>query len=79
MLIAAKLHAHELDARVGAVLDLVKKSVNAHPEIIEVEGENVLDVEDDRQLNRKIAGEAIVVLKNDAALLPIGTSDLITH
>ncbi|TVY34455.1 putative beta-glucosidase K [Lachnellula subtilissima] len=61
-----KLHQKTLDARVRNVLEFVKRASRAR--VAAVEG--LLDVPEDRAINRKLAGNCTVLLKNDHKLLP---------
>ncbi len=60
-----KLSEEELDACVLRILELVEKSINNHRENIE------FDYEGDHSLARKIAGESMVLLKNENKILPL--------
>ena len=57
-----------LDARVRRVLEFVKRASGL--EVAEVEGSR--DDPEDRRLNRRLAGAGVVLLKNEAGLLPLG-------
>ncbi|KAF7530740.1 hypothetical protein PCG10_000250 [Penicillium crustosum] len=62
-----------LDARARNVLNLVQKCAK-------IEGvasvESIRDFADDRSTNRKLAGESIVLLKNDSKILPIPSHEV---
>ncbi|KAJ5589944.1 Beta-glucosidase [Penicillium hetheringtonii] len=65
---ANKISAATLNDRVRAVLKLVQKAAKSR--VPDHAPETQLDRPEDRNLLRKIAGEAIVLLKNDDSVLP---------
>ncbi|KAI3559161.1 Cel3c [Colletotrichum abscissum] len=68
---SGKVHQHTIDERARKVLQFVNDAASARVE----KEESMRDVLEDRALNRRLAAESIVLLKNSANLLPISTED----
>lgn len=66
--VANKVKAKQLNARVRNVLNLVDRGMKSR--VIENATEHKLDRSEDRQLLRKVAAESIVLLKNEDHILP---------
>lgn len=72
-LASQKLVPNILDVRATTILNFVKKVATASPEIVfgdGIEG-GTTDTPASRAFNRKIAGEGMVLLKNEGGVLPI--------
>lgn len=61
-----------IDARARNVLQFVKRASQA--EVASEEG--IRDLPEDRTLNRKLAADSVVLLKNDAGILPLSRQSL---
>ncbi|KAH6711685.1 beta-glucosidase precursor [Leptodontidium sp. MPI-SDFR-AT-0119] len=70
--VANKVKAKQLNARVRNVLNLVDRGMKSG--VIENATEHKLDRSEDRQLLRKVAAESIVLLKNEDHILPFKKS-----
>ena len=70
--VANKVKAKQLNARVRNVLNLVDRGMKSG--VAENATEHKLDRPEDRQLLRKVAAESIVLLKNDDNVLPLQKS-----
>ncbi|KAL0938437.1 Cel3c [Colletotrichum truncatum] len=68
---SGKVHQHTIDERVKKVLEFVN---NASAARVGSE-ETTRDVPEDRILNRRLAGESVVLLKNITGLLPLRIED----
>ncbi|KAG7448394.1 beta-glucosidase [Guyanagaster necrorhizus] len=70
---AGKISFNTLSSRVYAILQIVQRAVLADPSIVKnnMLPERQLDSPDDIILNRRVAGESIVLLKNDLGVLPL--------
>ncbi|OHW91882.1 beta-glucosidase k [Colletotrichum incanum] len=66
---SGKVHHHTIDERARKVLQFVNDASAAHVG----EEETMRDVPEDRTLNRRLAGESIVLLKNSMGLLPLNS------
>lgn len=66
-----KLDRHTIEVRARKVLQFVKEAMAANVE----ETETTRDVPEDRVLNRQLATEGIVLLKNSTGLLPLNAQD----
>ncbi|OLN90338.1 putative beta-glucosidase K [Colletotrichum chlorophyti] len=64
---SGKVPLHVIDDRARKVLEFVNTAASARVE----EEEIMRDVPEDRKLNRQLAGESIVLLKNSAHMLPL--------
>ncbi|KAK9349855.1 glycoside hydrolase superfamily [Lipomyces doorenjongii] len=67
-IVARTIHQHILDERVRGVLRLVNKATQSG--VLENAPEHTRDLPETRAQLRKIAGESIVLLKNDDQILP---------
>ncbi|KAM0752790.1 beta-glucosidase [Meredithblackwellia eburnea MCA 4105] len=78
ILTAQKITLKTIDDRAMAVLKLVQRSCKADPSIVRNnrEPERIHDTPEDRLLNRKVASESIVLLKNASNTLPLDKSRL---
>ncbi|KAM0748239.1 glycoside hydrolase family 3 protein [Meredithblackwellia eburnea MCA 4105] len=70
---AGKISLETLDARARAVLQIIQRSAAADIELVRSNSQKELtrDTPEDRALNRRIAADAIVLLKNDLKVLPL--------
>ncbi|EXF79977.1 Cel3c [Colletotrichum fioriniae PJ7] len=68
---SGKVHQHTIDERARKVLHFVNDAASARVE----KEENMRDIPEDRTLNRRLAGESVVLLKNSANLLPVSPED----
>ncbi|KZL64654.1 beta-glucosidase [Colletotrichum tofieldiae] len=66
---SGKVHSHTIDDRARKVLQFVNDAASAHVG----KEETMRDVPEDRTLNRRLAGESIVLLKNSMGLLPLNS------
>jgi beta-glucosidase len=57
-----------IDERVRSVLEFVQRAIK----IAVSPDESTRDLPEDRKLNRKLAADSVVLLKNDSGLLPLG-------
>lgn len=64
---SGKVHHHTIDERARKVLQFVNDASSADV----AKEETMRDVPEDRTLNRRLAGESIVLLKNSASTLPL--------
>ncbi|ELU44737.1 glycosyl hydrolase, putative [Rhizoctonia solani AG-1 IA] len=71
-LTSRKLLPSTLDLRAKTVLDFVQKLAKTSPDVVFGDGEErTRDDPKDREFNRKLAGRAIVLLKNQEQVLPL--------
>ncbi|KXH48263.1 Cel3c [Colletotrichum salicis] len=68
---SGKVYQHTIDERARKVLQFVNDAASARVE----KEETMRDVPEHRTLNRRLAGESIVLLKNFANLLPLSPED----
>lgn len=72
---SGKLSEDVIDARAHAVLQVIQRSIVADKQTVENANAKVAeagrDTPQDRALNRKVATDAIVLLKNSAGILPL--------
>ncbi|KAF6802743.1 Cel3c [Colletotrichum sojae] len=68
---SGKVHHHTIDERARKVLEFVNNAASARVG----KDETTRDVPEDRSLNRRLAGESVVLLKNDTRLLPLNAGD----
>ncbi|TDZ40702.1 putative beta-glucosidase K [Colletotrichum trifolii] len=68
---SAKVHHHTIDERARQVLDFVNDAASAQVGT----GETTRDVPEDRDLNRRLAGESVVLLKNSDNFLPLSVGE----
>ncbi|KZS87466.1 glycoside hydrolase family 3 protein [Sistotremastrum niveocremeum HHB9708] len=72
-----KIMARTVRERARKVLELVQKCARAAPEIIDGDGqERTNDSQEDVALMRRLAAQAIVLLKNDGGILPLKADHL---
>ncbi|KAF7308387.1 Beta-glucosidase [Mycena chlorophos] len=72
MLTAQKLHLKTLNERVTNLLAFVQRQARRNPEVVYGDGvERTRDSPEMRAFARKLAGEAIVLLKNREGMLPL--------
>lgn len=72
MLSSRKVSVKELDERVFSVLSFVQKLAKKNPDVVYGDGsEKTRDSPEARRFCRKVASEAIVMLKNEDKLLPL--------
>ncbi|KAK1987285.1 glycoside hydrolase superfamily [Colletotrichum cereale] len=64
---SGKVHRHTIDERARKVLQFVNDAASARVG----DEETTRDVAEDRTLNRRLAGESVVLLKNSTKLLPL--------
>ncbi|KAH7340805.1 beta-glucosidase [Rhizoctonia solani] len=77
-LTSRKLLPSTLDLRAKTVLDFVQKLARTSPDVVFGDGkERTRDDPKDREFNRKLAGRAIVLLKNDQEILPLNKKKLL--
>ncbi|KAI0068485.1 beta-glucosidase [Artomyces pyxidatus] len=74
---AKKVTVRTVKERARTVLELVQKCAKGAPEVLDGDGlEHTRESAEDTALMRKVAGESIVLLKNDAGLLPLEPQNL---
>lgn len=72
-LTARKLLTSTLDARASTVLKFVHKMAQVSPDVVFGDGkERTRDDPKDREFNREVAAKAVVLLKNERGVLPLG-------
>nr|AMK37826.1 beta-glucosidase [Inonotus obliquus]AMK37827.1 beta-glucosidase [Inonotus obliquus] len=72
-----KTTARIVKERAAKVLELVKRSAQGAPDVLDGDGkERTVESEEDAKLMRKVAAESIVLLKNEGDLLPLQPSAL---
>ncbi|GAA5942574.1 beta-glucosidase H [Sporobolomyces koalae] len=73
-----KITERAIDARAFAILQLVQRSVQADIELVRhnSDPEQPTNNPDDRALNRRVAAEAIVLLKNSSGVLPLSRDEV---
>ncbi|KDQ59402.1 glycoside hydrolase family 3 protein [Jaapia argillacea MUCL 33604] len=76
---AQKTTIPTLDARVSTLLAFVQKMARKNPEVVYGDGvERSRDSPEARKFCRKVAGEGMVLLKNEGGLLPLNSSKVKT-
>ncbi|CAE6520641.1 unnamed protein product [Rhizoctonia solani] len=77
-LTSRKLLPSTLDLRAKTVLEFVQKLAHTSPDVVFGDGkERTRDDPKDREFNRKLAGRAIVLLKNEQGVLPLKKKKLL--